>query len=86
MRYLPSGLIFERLLVVLVYTPAQNCFLWQVCSLYLFPMLFSYLIFHFVKGLSPFLTEGELFSSVSRVARLCEAFWTFAHRSHQGLL
>ncbi|KAF8152979.1 hypothetical protein B0H34DRAFT_677203 [Crassisporium funariophilum] len=39
----------------------------------------------FDAGLSPFLTERELFDSPSRTARFCEAFWTFAHRSHIDL-
>ena len=36
-------------------------------------------------GLSPFLTEMEVFDSPSRTARLCEALWNFAHRSHTKL-
>ncbi|KAI0711284.1 hypothetical protein C8Q76DRAFT_53066 [Earliella scabrosa] len=43
----------------------------------------------FLAGLSPFLTEGEVFSSPSRVARLCAAVWTIADRAHRevrGLL
>ncbi|KAF8072162.1 hypothetical protein FPV67DRAFT_1779227 [Lyophyllum atratum] len=39
----------------------------------------------FDAGLSPFLTEAEVFDSPSRSARLCEAFWCFAHRSHTKL-
>ncbi|KAI0703990.1 hypothetical protein C8Q76DRAFT_732904 [Earliella scabrosa] len=39
----------------------------------------------FMAGLSPFLTEGELFQSPSRVARLCAAVWTFADRAHKQL-
>lgn len=33
-------------------------------------------------GLSPFLTEQEIFKCPSRVARLCEGFWSFAHNAH----
>ncbi|KAH9918839.1 uncharacterized protein B0H18DRAFT_1106829 [Fomitopsis serialis] len=36
-------------------------------------------------GLSVFLTEYEVFRCPSRVARLCEAFWTFARRGHEDL-
>ncbi|KAI0366367.1 hypothetical protein BV20DRAFT_1124273 [Pilatotrama ljubarskyi] len=36
----------------------------------------------FMAGLSVFLTEGELFACPSRLARLCEAFWEFAHQAH----
>ncbi|KAF8054957.1 hypothetical protein FPV67DRAFT_1459652 [Lyophyllum atratum] len=39
----------------------------------------------FDAGLSPFLTERELFDCPSRTARFCEAFWTFAYRSHVDL-
>ncbi|KAI0746392.1 hypothetical protein C8Q80DRAFT_1174915 [Daedaleopsis nitida] len=39
----------------------------------------------FMAGISPFILEGELFSCPSRVARLCEAFWTYAHKSHTEL-
>ena len=38
-----------------------------------------------IPGLSPFLSEGELFGCPSRLARLCEALWTFAHRAHTKL-
>jgi len=36
--------------------------------------------------LSPFLTEQEVFDSPSRTARLCEALWSYAHRSHNEIL
>lgn len=36
----------------------------------------------FVAGLSVFLTTGEVLVSPSRLARLCEAFWVFAHHAH----
>ncbi|TFY56017.1 hypothetical protein EVJ58_g7891 [Rhodofomes roseus] len=39
----------------------------------------------FLAGLSVFLTELEVFRAPSRVARLCEAFWMFAHRAHQDM-
>lgn len=36
-------------------------------------------------GLSPFLMEREVFRCPSRVARLCEAFWSLAHDAHTAL-
>jgi len=30
-------------------------------------------------GISPFLTEREVFDLPSRTARLCEAIWSYAH-------
>ncbi|TFY78109.1 hypothetical protein EWM64_g5902 [Hericium alpestre] len=36
-------------------------------------------------GLSVHLTEGEVFDCPSHVARLCEAFWTFANKTRTGL-
>ncbi|KAI0648711.1 hypothetical protein C8Q79DRAFT_465257 [Trametes meyenii] len=39
----------------------------------------------FSAGLSVFLTTGEVFAYPSRLARLCEAFWAFAHRAHADL-
>ncbi|KAH9929128.1 hypothetical protein B0H21DRAFT_670628, partial [Amylocystis lapponica] len=39
----------------------------------------------YLAGLSVFLTEYELFSCPSRIARFCEAFWMFAHHTHQCL-
>jgi hypothetical protein len=33
-------------------------------------------------GVSPFLTEREVFDCPSRTARLCEAFWEYAHCTH----
>ncbi|KAF9487356.1 hypothetical protein BDN71DRAFT_1594545 [Pleurotus eryngii] len=41
-------------------------------------------IFH-RAGMSPVLTEAEVFDSPSRVARLIEAFYCHAHRAHQGI-
>ncbi len=38
-----------------------------------------------IQGLSPVLTEAEVFDSPSRVARLIEAFYCHAHRAHQGI-
>lgn len=46
-------------------------------------LLFNSLMF--LPGLSVFLTEEEIFTCPSRVARLCEAFWTFARRRHVDL-
>lgn len=47
--------------------------------------LFSvFLTSHFV-GVSPFLTEAEVFDSPSRTARLCEALWNYAFKSHTEL-
>ncbi|KAI0367937.1 hypothetical protein BV20DRAFT_520392 [Pilatotrama ljubarskyi] len=40
----------------------------------------------FMAGLSVFLTEGELFACPSRLARLCEAFWAFAHRARTEIM
>ncbi|KAJ3506414.1 hypothetical protein NLJ89_g6883 [Agrocybe chaxingu] len=39
----------------------------------------------FDAGISPFLLEREVFDCPSRTARLCEAFWAYAHTSHTGL-
>jgi len=39
-----------------------------------------------LAGLSPFLTEAEVFNCPSRTARLCDAFWAYAHKSHNELL
>ncbi|KAH9915385.1 hypothetical protein B0H21DRAFT_665055, partial [Amylocystis lapponica] len=39
----------------------------------------------FLAGLSVFLMEHELFSCPSRIARLCAAFYAFAHRVHTEL-
>ncbi len=39
---------------------------------------------HFT-GVSPFLTEAEVFDSPSRTARLCEAVWNYAFKSHTEL-
>ncbi|KAG6914372.1 hypothetical protein DXG01_000728 [Tephrocybe rancida] len=39
----------------------------------------------FMAGLSPFLSEAEVFDSPSRTACLCEAFWTYAHPSKNDL-
>lgn len=39
----------------------------------------------FDAGLHILLTEQELFSVPSRVARLCEAIWSFTHKSHLKL-
>ncbi|KAJ3559886.1 hypothetical protein NM688_g63 [Phlebia brevispora] len=39
----------------------------------------------FLAGLSVFLTEYEVFNCPSRVARLCEAFWTFVQLAYDGL-
>ncbi|KAF9524144.1 hypothetical protein CPB83DRAFT_898105 [Crepidotus variabilis] len=41
-------------------------------------------IFH-IAGLSPFLTEGELFDYPSRTARLCAAYYAFAQVGHGEL-
>lgn len=48
-------------------------------------IIWSYHETHARTGLSPFLTEYEVFSCPSRVARLCEAFWTFAHNARTQL-
>jgi hypothetical protein len=37
------------------------------------------------KGLSPNLTEAEVFDSASRTARLCSAFYHFAKEAHTTL-
>lgn len=37
------------------------------------------------SGVSPFLTEREVFDCPSRTARLCDAFWEYAHRTHSDL-
>ncbi|KAF8150353.1 hypothetical protein K438DRAFT_1865641 [Mycena galopus ATCC 62051] len=39
----------------------------------------------FLAGLSPFLTEAELFNNPSRVARLCRGYFEFLHKSHTSL-
>ncbi|KAF8987634.1 hypothetical protein BDZ89DRAFT_1152618 [Hymenopellis radicata] len=39
----------------------------------------------FMAGLSPFLTEAEIFDCPSRFARLCEAYYTFAATAHEGI-
>ncbi|KAJ7183593.1 hypothetical protein C8R46DRAFT_843602, partial [Mycena filopes] len=39
----------------------------------------------FLAGLSPFLTEAELFDIPSRVARFCGGYLEFLHRSRTGL-
>ncbi|KAF8137907.1 hypothetical protein K438DRAFT_1947086 [Mycena galopus ATCC 62051] len=39
----------------------------------------------FLAGLSPFLTEAELFNNPSRVARLCGGYFEFLHKSHTSL-
>ncbi|KAI0059709.1 hypothetical protein BV25DRAFT_1918289 [Artomyces pyxidatus] len=36
----------------------------------------------FLAGLSPFLTEAELFNHPNRVYRLCAAYWVFAQEAH----
>jgi hypothetical protein len=36
-------------------------------------------------GVSPFLLEKEVFDCPSRTARLCEALWSYAHKSHSDL-
>jgi hypothetical protein len=37
------------------------------------------------SGLSPFLSETEVFDNPSRTARLCAAFYSFAKRSHEDM-
>ncbi|KIM34974.1 hypothetical protein M413DRAFT_14811 [Hebeloma cylindrosporum] len=39
----------------------------------------------YMAGLSPFLTEEEVFDSPSRTARLCEALWAYNYKSHTDL-
>ena len=38
-----------------------------------------------LAGLSPFLTEAEVFNCPSWTAQLCDAFWAYAHKSHNEL-
>ncbi|KAF9521419.1 hypothetical protein CPB83DRAFT_900752 [Crepidotus variabilis] len=40
----------------------------------------------FDAGICPYLSEQEVFDSPSQTARLCEALWTFADKSHCELL
>jgi hypothetical protein len=39
-------------------------------------------ILSIIVGISPFLTEREVFDSPSRTARLCDAFWVYAYHTH----
>jgi len=43
---------------------------------------FIFACFLAYSGLSPFLTEAEVFDSASRTARLCAAFYHFAALAH----
>ncbi|KAF5319803.1 hypothetical protein D9611_012895 [Ephemerocybe angulata] len=40
----------------------------------------------FIAGLSPFLTEGDVFTDASRTARFILAFWCFARRSQEEIM
>ncbi|KAF8179456.1 hypothetical protein BJ912DRAFT_929655 [Pholiota molesta] len=40
----------------------------------------------FDAGISPFLTEAEVFECPSRTARLCEAFYSYAYHSKENLM
>ncbi|KAF7790440.1 hypothetical protein EIP86_001395 [Pleurotus ostreatoroseus] len=47
--------------------------------------VYTVLELFFLAGLSVFLTEYEFFTSPSRIARFCEAYWAFAHEAHTEL-
>ncbi|KAJ3518388.1 hypothetical protein NM688_g9444 [Phlebia brevispora] len=39
----------------------------------------------FLAGISPFLTEAEVFDCPSRTARLCEAMWVYANNARENI-
>lgn len=67
-----------------VYTVSEIFFMAGKLSMF----LCSVLVLHHnntPQGLSPFLTEEEVFDSPSRTARLCDALWTYNYKSHTDL-
>lgn len=49
-------------------------------------LLFDYFSIPFVLGLSPFLSEREVFDNPSRMACLCDALWAYQHKTYTHLL
>lgn len=45
-------------------------------------LIFMILVFGLHKGLSPTLSEEQLFDTPSRIVRLCAAYYQFAHTAH----
>ena len=71
-----------------VYTVCEVLFLAGMVTFFYHSILFvlwlKFVIF-FRLGVSPFLTEHEVFTNPSRTARICEAFWSYKHKSAQCL-
>jgi hypothetical protein len=65
-----------------VYTVCEILFLAGKVFFSLFEILLSVCV---SIGVSPFLTELEVFTNPSRTARICEAFWSYKHKSAQCL-